>query len=300
VNSSDGGYSDRISLVIPAFDVEDWIEGAIGSVTSQPIAIEEIIVVNDGSTDRTGAVAESIQGARVINQPNLGPSAARNKGIDAATGDLVLLLDADDRLVEGALDGLTTLARAHPEASVFIPNHLELRQPPGPSWPMWSSPRVLERADLRELIRRNWLRANCLVRLKTARRIRFDERFRALEDILFFSEALLAGEKIVVSGEPGVEMQVMREGSATSRQALVRRSRRLVYEELLTRPELGLLERATLIHRMSRSGVGEVMALRSDDRSLDEALSLQGSSRSLSIRLLSKVARVLMRPRNGP
>ena len=85
-----------VSVVIPAFNVERYLAAAIESVRAQTLAPTEIIVVDDGSTDGTRAVAEAA-GVRVIAQSNAGVSAARNAGIAAATQPWIALLDADDR-----------------------------------------------------------------------------------------------------------------------------------------------------------------------------------------------------------
>ncbi len=84
-----------ISVVIPAYNAEDFIGEALESVHAQTWPISEIIVVDDGSSDRTAEIAQSL-GALVIRQQNRGISAARNVGIRAATEPWIAFLDADD------------------------------------------------------------------------------------------------------------------------------------------------------------------------------------------------------------
>jgi glycosyltransferase involved in cell wall biosynthesis len=85
-----------VSVVIPAYQAEEFIGAALASVASGKARPAEVIVVDDASTDRTRAIATAA-GARVIAQPrNLGPSAARNAGVDAASSQWVAFLDADD------------------------------------------------------------------------------------------------------------------------------------------------------------------------------------------------------------
>jgi len=84
-----------ISVVIPAYNAEDFIGEALESVHAQTLPISEIIVVDDGSSDRTANIARSY-GASVIQQANRGVSAARNVGIRAATKSWIAFLDADD------------------------------------------------------------------------------------------------------------------------------------------------------------------------------------------------------------
>ncbi len=84
-----------VSVVIPAYNGQDFIGEAIQSVHAQTLPVSEIIVVDNGSTDETSKVAESL-GATVIQQSNSGVAAARNTGIRAASSPWVALLDQDD------------------------------------------------------------------------------------------------------------------------------------------------------------------------------------------------------------
>ena len=85
-----------VTVVIPAYNAERFLERSVRSALDQTRPAHEIIVVDDGSTDRTGSIAEQLPGIVVIHQRNAGVSAARNAGLDAATGHLVAFLDADD------------------------------------------------------------------------------------------------------------------------------------------------------------------------------------------------------------
>ncbi|MEN8127780.1 MAG: glycosyltransferase family A protein [Planctomycetota bacterium] len=86
-----------ISAVIPAYNAEKYIARAIDSVLAQTCPVNEIIVVDDGSTDNTAAIIKGYgDKVRYIYQPNAGVSAARNAGIEAATGNWIAFLDADD------------------------------------------------------------------------------------------------------------------------------------------------------------------------------------------------------------
>lgn len=84
-----------ISVVIPAYNAQNFIAEALRSVAAQTRAVAEVIVVDDGSADQTATIAERC-GARVLRQINAGPSAARNAGIRAATQPWIAFLDADD------------------------------------------------------------------------------------------------------------------------------------------------------------------------------------------------------------
>lgn len=91
--------SPEISIVMPAYNAAKYITESITSVLSQSFTGWELIVVNDGSTDKTAEIVTGFcRDARIklINQPNKGVSAARNAGISAAQGKFITFLDADD------------------------------------------------------------------------------------------------------------------------------------------------------------------------------------------------------------
>jgi hypothetical protein len=116
----------RVSVVVPAFNVAGYIEEALASVAGQSVRPLEIIVVDDGSVDGTGPLLDRLEvekrdvwpPLRVIHQPNAGPSAARNVGLDVARGPLIGFLDADDRWHPQKLERHIALLRAHPEADL--------------------------------------------------------------------------------------------------------------------------------------------------------------------------------------
>ena len=91
-----------ISVIVPVYNGQDCLENCIRSIEAQTYGNLEIIIVNDGSTDATGAVCDRIKhsygNVQVLTLGDEGVSAARNTGIDAARGDLITFVDADDRL----------------------------------------------------------------------------------------------------------------------------------------------------------------------------------------------------------
>jgi glycosyltransferase involved in cell wall biosynthesis len=85
-----------ISVVIPAFNAGKYLAEALDSVRAQTFSDYEILVIDDGSTDRTAEIASSYDGVLLLTQENRGEAAARNTGIRAARGKYVAFLDADD------------------------------------------------------------------------------------------------------------------------------------------------------------------------------------------------------------
>ena len=96
-----------ISIIIPAYQAADYLTATLKSCLSQTLAPAEVIVVDDGSTDGTGAVAEEFGPAvRVESVKNGGVARARNIGARLARGECLVFLDADDTLVPSALERL--------------------------------------------------------------------------------------------------------------------------------------------------------------------------------------------------
>ena len=117
--------SQSISVVIPLYNKELEVERALQSVIHQSLQVGEIIVVDDGSTDRSRSIVERVLGEnpetniRLITQPNGGVSMARNRGIQAAKGDYVALLDADDWWLSGYIAEVCRLMEYHPDADAY-------------------------------------------------------------------------------------------------------------------------------------------------------------------------------------
>ncbi|MCS6927689.1 MAG: glycosyltransferase [Candidatus Binatia bacterium] len=111
-----------ISVVIPCYNQARFLAEAIESVLAQTYPRFEIIVVDDGSTDHTAAVARSYSQVTYLHQANQGLSAARNAGWRACAGECVVFLDADDRLLPGALAAGIGCVQDHPECA-FVSGH---------------------------------------------------------------------------------------------------------------------------------------------------------------------------------
>lgn len=121
----------RISIIIPCYNQAEYLEDAIESAYHQTKPPHEIIVIDDGSTDNSLEVACRYQFAhlpgiqspvKVIHQVNKGLSSARNTGIMAATGDYILPLDADDILIENAVERFTHFTITNPSMDVIAPS----------------------------------------------------------------------------------------------------------------------------------------------------------------------------------
>jgi glycosyltransferase involved in cell wall biosynthesis len=102
----------QVSVVIPCFDQAHFLAEAIESVAAQSRAVAEIVVVDDGSSDNSYAVAGRYPSVRRLRQANRGVAAARNLGLASSSGEFLVFLDADDRLLPEAIElGVSALAK---------------------------------------------------------------------------------------------------------------------------------------------------------------------------------------------
>ncbi len=106
----------KASIIVPAYQAEATLAKCLDSLRAQSLADIEIIVIDDGSADRTGDIADQAARddtrIRVIHQSNQGVSAARNAGIALTTGEYIAFADADDTLPPDALASLVAIADA--------------------------------------------------------------------------------------------------------------------------------------------------------------------------------------------
>ena len=110
----------RVSIVIPCFNHAHFLREAIGSALGQTWPHCEVIVVDDGSTDKSSDVARQYGRVTLVRQENKGLAAARNAGLRASTGELLIFLDADDRLWPDAAHIAVSVAAAHPTAAMLF------------------------------------------------------------------------------------------------------------------------------------------------------------------------------------
>jgi glycosyltransferase involved in cell wall biosynthesis/O-antigen/teichoic acid export membrane protein len=118
--NSDLTAGTRVSAIITAYNSEAYIAEAINSVLNQSRVVDEIVVVDDGSTDSTRQIVQEFadRGIKYVLQPNQGAGAARNRGIKETTGEYIAFLDADDLWLEDKTQRQLNYLSAHPETAM--------------------------------------------------------------------------------------------------------------------------------------------------------------------------------------
>ncbi|MEO7178861.1 MAG: glycosyltransferase family 2 protein, partial [Allosphingosinicella sp.] len=220
-----------VSVLIPAFNVADYLDASVSSALSQDVAVE-VIVIDDCSTDG-GATAAAIRRleadprVRGFRLPvNGGPSAARNKALDEARGEWVAFLDADDWFGPGRLSYLLKVAEAA-GADAVSDDQLLIRHGADKPWTTiyelagWKQAEEGRRVSPVEMCRRDWiLKPMFRTAWLRSRGLRFHlVRNWAGEDFEFFMNAMLLGANWVAARE-GRYYYRSRPGQLTANRAL--------------------------------------------------------------------------------
>ena len=195
--------SPRVSVVMPAYQAAWSIGAAASSVLWQSYRDLELVVVDDGSTDRTAAVVESLDGAvRLIRQENAGVAAARNRGIEAATGELIAFCDADDLWFA---EHLAALVDVFDHAGGIATSNCYWLFPRGihPSRTRYKGRFPEPERQRQAILEQNFVSTMSLFPRSLVDEIGpFDERLRRAEDWDFWLRAIYAGQRVSLQRRP--------------------------------------------------------------------------------------------------
>jgi glycosyltransferase involved in cell wall biosynthesis len=114
-----------VSVIIPCYNQGKFLQECIESVLNQTYRSLEIIIVDDGSTDDTRDVARRFPVLKYVHQNNAGPAQARNNGFNVSTGNYLIFLDADDRLLPNGIEENLNFLNRNPD-SVFVSGQIRM------------------------------------------------------------------------------------------------------------------------------------------------------------------------------
>ena len=143
------------SVIISCFNQAHFLSQAIESSLAQSHPADEIVVVDDGSTDDTARIAARYEDVLLVSQRNRGIAAARNAGFQASTGSYLVFLDSDDRLLPNALEDCSDSLSTNPECA-FVYGHVKLISYDG-SPAVTPEQSSVEADHYLELLRRNYI-----------------------------------------------------------------------------------------------------------------------------------------------
>ncbi|GJG87934.1 hypothetical protein tb265_31150 [Gemmatimonadetes bacterium T265] len=183
----------RVTALIPCYNGERYIAGAVGSVRAQTRPVDEIIVVDDCSTDRSADVARDAGATVITLSENAGPSRARNVGLARASGDLVAFLDADDRWTPAHCALTVGLLERTPEAVLAFGRSALIQFPTLRSSDGLPSGKAVD--ALNEVLRLNPVTQSAVVLRRAAALTAggYDERMRYSEDYDLWLRLALVG-----------------------------------------------------------------------------------------------------------
>lgn len=195
-----GGYCDKVSIIIPVYNTGKYVGRCIESVLNQTYSNIEIIIVNDGSTDNSleicRAYAERDKRIWVFDQPNAGVSAARNYGLDLATGDYVLFVDSDDTIEPNMVEHLVkNLLENYADVSCCQYDKGYTFQ--GKATVVWNRDTVLQQFIIHKQI--NGSLVNKLIKMDVIGSTRLNTSIRYGEDALFLWKVLSGVNTVVIS-----------------------------------------------------------------------------------------------------
>ncbi len=252
-----------VSVIIPTYNRVTLVQEALESLLSQTRIPDEIIVVDDGSTDNTSEVlAHYDWPVHVIRQVNQGRSAARNRGMDAAQGDLAAFLDSDDVLPEESITRRVAVFESLPDVGAVYSDVLVIGphgEPQGLSSKIYPVPRS-SGMIFADLIRRNFIPMPSVMfrRTPATATLRFDPSIEPAEDYDFWIR-LAALCQFVYLDEPLAHYRIAESGafrvsdwglvgeSALSNRQQMKQSEVTIQERALAMPEfqqLSHLQRA--------------------------------------------------------
>jgi glycosyltransferase involved in cell wall biosynthesis len=241
-----------VSVIVPVFEMARFLPDAIASIEAQGRDDVEIIVVDDGSRDDTPQVIATL-GDRVVaaRQPNRGPAAARNHGIDIARGELIAFLDADDLWPAGKLARQLDRLTSEPDLDVVL-GRIQYVALDGATLPevRFEDPdaKVLTGVHLGSGL----FRRRAFARVGT-----FDEQLRISEDVDWFLRAREAQLRMVILRD--VMLVYRLHGSNTTRELTVRNTRimQLLKQSLDRRRAAGIDGELPPWHALDERAVGD-------------------------------------------
>ena len=242
-----------VSIVIPVFNVAEYLRTALDSLCAQTISEWTAICVDDGSTDGSGAILDDYAARepriRVVHQANSGVSAARNVGLEQASGDVIAFMDPDDVVASDwlarmlaelkdadavlcgyALNGVPVLS--HDAGAVYAGDDVRRR-----CWQAFFGYRL---RDVPKMLLSGGMWKRChremagvwrlMVRREALGGVRFDPRLLLYEDAMFMTKLSRGLKSLVIAGDCGYEWQVRSRGAMTRQ-----RNERMLANKFLVR-----------------------------------------------------------------
>lgn len=226
----------KISIIIPAYNVEQYIQTCIESVLQQSYRNIEVIIINDGSSDRTGEICNIYQKqdnrVKVIHKDNSGVSDSRNVGLNLSTGDYVCFIDSDDWIEQDYLNDVSKVLKEKKCLILFNGWVKDLED--GSTLQMYSTVPVLnlnEEEALQELFEQKlfgWGVYATFYKREVIQGCEFDSKIKFGEDFYFKYQLIKKAKEGLLYLPINKYHYVKRESSATNSYSVVKRADDLI------------------------------------------------------------------------
>ena len=215
---------EKISVIVPVYNVEAYLERCVESILQQTYAHFELILINDGSTDSSGQICDHLasqyENIKVYHSENAGVSNARNMGIQLATGSWVTFIDSDDFVTQDYLATLASAVEGLNVGFVIAPLHhikngivTDIPSHSGKT-ELWSTEETMK--ELLMTTRTSFFPVAKLFKRDLLADEKFNTNYHLAEDALFLTELLLKTRCSCVFIDKPVYYYDHREGSATT------------------------------------------------------------------------------------
>lgn len=211
--------SKLISIIIPVYNIEKYVERCIMSLCNQTYSNLEIIIIDDGSADNSLSICKNIRDSRIkiYSQINKGVSSARNFGLKVANGEYIIFVDGDDYLEKNMIEELHKNIIKY-KVDISICNYKSIFNKEERLNTSNSMEIVLNKNDFVEnLLEKNTFRGylwNKLIKREVIKNVKFDENIHIMEDLIFLLEISSNIKKVYYDSNLYLYNYVQRENSS--------------------------------------------------------------------------------------
>lgn len=216
---------EKISIIVPVYNVEAYLERCVESILSQTYTNFELLLINDGSTDASGCLCDQLastnENIKVFHIENRGVSNARNLGIEQSRGEWLTFIDSDDFITNDYLETLISAARADVSVGFSVARVHHVKNGQVTDFPEFSGQESIWCAEqtMKELLmttRTSFFPVAKLFNKQLIENFRFSIDYHLAEDALFLTEVLLETKCTSVFIDKPIYYYDHREGSATT------------------------------------------------------------------------------------
>lgn len=238
----------KISIIIPAYNAEKYIKRTLNSLINQTFSNLEIIVINDGSTDKTSDIVKGISKRdnriKIIDKENSGVSESRNLGLEICTGDFIGFFDADDYAEPEMYDELIgNILKYEADISICSFYKCTCNNRKADIFPWKDDIKIFEENEIKEKLLPVYIykleERNCmygtvwrmLYSRNIATKVKFNKNIKIAEDLLYILETLQYSKRIVVFNEPLYNYVIYDESSMRKYKNDLDKTNELVHNE---------------------------------------------------------------------